>query len=151
MRLHLTRKRILCVVLGGICFWTPTSLIEIVTRHELNLATATLLPPALLVLTYIGLRTRLGVKRSGLWMLAGVYVLGPIFMMAAWTPLRGGFHISFGSVRDWLYLGLMCVVPPFTLVLAGYDGTLFGVLLATLLMPLLQWWTDKRGARLATI
>jgi hypothetical protein len=132
------------VLLGGACFWVPTMTIELATRHELNGILGTLVPPAVLFAVYLLLRSHIGLKNAAFWMLAGTYLLGPLFMMVGWTALGGGFASRLGGQNDATYLVFACVFPPLTLVLAGYDGTLFGLLLATLLMPLLQRWSNKR-------
>jgi len=138
-------RRILCVVLGGVCFWMPTAVIEIVTRRELRPAVGTFVPPVALLTGYFLLRRRVRLKNAALWMLAGVFTLGPLFMMAGATALGAGFG-QFAGWQDLGYFALECVVPPLTLVLAGYDGTFFGLLLATALMPLIQWWINRRDA-----
>ena len=139
-------RRIFCLVCGGVCFWMPTTIVEMVTRRELNPALGTFLPPAALLLAYLlFVRRTLGLRNAALWMLAGVSILGPLFMGAAWTALGAGFA-TLHDRTGFAYLALGCLIPPITLVLAGYDGTLFGVLLATLLMPLAQWQMNRREA-----
>lgn len=148
MKLRTTWGRIICFVLGGFCFWAPTTVIHILTRRDLNLVVATVLPPAALLGAYFGLRRHIQLKNAALWMLAGLYVLGPIFIMAGWTPLRGGFYIPLAGWRDFVYLALICFVPPFTLVLAGYDGTMFGMLAATVLMIAINRKMEGRTGRI---
>lgn len=139
-------RRTLCLFLGGVSFWVPTTTVELATRHELNGIVGTLVPPAALLAAYLLLRRHIRLKSAALWMLAGTYLLGPLFMMVGWTALGGGFASSLNGRNDPAYLALACVFPPLTLVLAGYDGTLLGVLLVTLLMPLVQWWSNRRDA-----
>jgi len=134
MKLSKVLRRILCFLLGGACFWTPTTVIQVLTRRDLNLVVATLVPLAALLSVYFGLRRSIRLKNTALWMLAGTYILGPIFIMTAWIPLHGGFYVPLTGWKDFAYLALLCLVPPFTLVLAGYDSTMFGMLAITVVM-----------------
>lgn len=118
-------------------------MIQLLTHRELNLAVATFVPSAALLSAYFGLRKRIGLKNVALWMLGGVYVLGPIFVMVALIPLRGGFY-AFVGWRDFAYLVLMCLVPFFSLVWAGYDSTLFGMLAITAVMIVINWKLERR-------
>jgi hypothetical protein len=63
--------------------------IELATRHELNGILGTLVPPAVLFAVYLLLRSHIGLKNAAFWMLAGTYLLGPLFMMVGWTALGG--------------------------------------------------------------
>jgi hypothetical protein len=63
--------------------------------------------------------------------------------MAGATALGGGFAqgTTWENIR---LLAVATVFPPVALVLAGYNITLFGVLLATLLVPIVEWQVNKR-------
>jgi hypothetical protein len=126
---------IAALTLGGICFWTPTMAFEIVTRRELNLVIGTLVPPASGLFTYV-LVARLNRRFFGNWtsiqMLAGIFVFGPVMMSTAAIP-RGGVGLSNPS-----FVIKAALIPFVTLDMSGYDGTLFGVLLATVTMVVIH-------------
>jgi hypothetical protein len=133
------------ILLGGIAFWAPVSSIEFVTRHELNLVLGSLLPPATLLACYglIGLKQKLLSRATSLWMLLGVYMLGPLFMMISATPVQGGFS-QFHGWSAIAYLLFCTVVPVMTLMLSGYDKTILGVIVATVLMLLIHFVIERR-------
>jgi hypothetical protein len=139
------RQRVELILLGGAAFWAPTIAIELVTGRDLNLLVATLLGPTVLASIYVGLALwrRRGI-RAYLWMLIGLYSLGSWFMYIAFTPSGGGFA-SIHRFADLYILFLSTVVPILTLVFSGYDGTLFGVLLITVLLPCVHYFLRRRS------
>lgn len=136
-------RRVLSVFLGGVSFWTLTTALELLTRRELNLLVGTFVPAIALVSVYLLLRRRLGMRHAGLWMLAGVFLLGPLYCMVGSSAFGGGFVIG-NKWENLRFLLIASFVPPLTLELASYDGTLFGVLLVALLLPIVQWRINKR-------
>jgi hypothetical protein len=73
-------------------------------------------------------------------MLVGVYVLGPLMMSIGWTYLGG----SGLKVHDLGNLALASLIPLITLYMAGPDGTLFAVLLATGALILIHFGFERR-------
>jgi hypothetical protein len=138
------RQRVDLILLGGAAFWVPTTAIELVTRQELNILIGTFLGPAALLSTYLGLALwRRRDIRAYLWMLIGLYSLGSWFMFIAFTRSGGGFA-SIHRFADVYILFLSTVVPILTLVFSGYDGTLCGVLLITVLLPCVHYLLSRR-------
>ncbi len=137
-------RRLLCALAGGVSFWAFTTLFELLARREAGLAAGTLVPPCALGVVYLLARPKLRLRYAALWMLAGVFLLGPWLWMAGRTVFGGGFAspVGSGSLRLLVEASL---IPPMTFILAGYSGTLFGLLIATVLMPLLQWKANARG------
>ncbi len=128
-------KYAICLLIGGLSFWGPTVAIELITRRELSLAVGTLLPFASVLAAYLLVGHGAGplhARWTPLTMLAGVYVAGPTMMSIGWMYLGGSTQID---VRNLIVASLF---PLFTLYMAGPDVTVFGVLLATAALILLQ-------------
>ena len=137
-------RRLKLILLGGAAFWAPTTLIEIVTRQELNIVIGTFLGPAALLSTYLVLTLwRRRDVHAYVWMLVGLYALGTWFMFVAFSTRGGGFATP-GVLRHLEHLLLSTVIPFLTLVYSGYDGTLFGVLLTTVLLPSVHYFLRRR-------
>jgi hypothetical protein len=136
-------RRVLCLLAGGVSFWALTTLFELLARREPTLVGGTLIPPCALGLAYLLARPRLRLRYAALWMLAGVFLLGPCFWMVGRTAFGGGFAHSVGYENARL-LAEATLIPPVMLILAGYNGTLFGLLIAAILMPLAQWRSGRR-------
>ena len=69
-------------------------------------------------------------------MLLGVWVLGPLAMITGNTFLGGGFSNShIGLALLTVLLGLF---PIYTYVASTYDGSLYALLIISLIMPLLH-------------
>lgn len=118
------------LLIGGISFWIPTVTIEIATKRGLDPAIGTIVPLGAVLLAYFFIRRAgraLWTKWASLWMLAGIYVLGPL-MMSIGESYLGGSGLSASALP---MLVVASLVPLFTLYLAGYDATVFGVVLAT--------------------
>ena len=133
-----------CVLVGGASFWTLTTVIEVLTRRELNLAVGTLVPLAGFLPAYFLVRQRSHLRNTALWMLVGVFVLGPLYWMVGRTAFSGGFTQPTGW-ESLLLLVVAFLFPPTMFVLAGYEGTLFALLLVTVLIPVLQWQNNRRN------
>ena len=123
------------VLLGGVWFWGPVTIVNLVIKKELDLASGTFLPLATLLFGYVLLiRNHPSWARSpSLWMLLGVYTTAEWFMAVGLMPTQGGFSQLNGweIAQVWL-AGL--VYPFFTLeACAGY-GTILAFLFAPLLL-----------------
>ena len=139
------RSRVLAVMLGGLSFWTPTTVVELVTGRELSIVVGTLVPPAALLLCYLFVRRR---YRSGgvflsLWMLLGVFVAGPLMMMIGATSHGGGFSRPFGWDALMLLL-TSTLIPIITVVMSSYDVTVLGLFFATVAMIIIHLAIERR-------
>ena len=132
----------LLAVWSATLFWLPTTLVQLLHPAPLGLYVGTLLGPFFLVASRW---TTSAWRQRGatLWALGGVYALGPWFMSLTLTLDGGGF-----AALPWLdalkVLLIASVFPPLTLELAVGDGTALGLLLATLLLPVLAWAESRR-------
>ncbi len=140
-------RSLLITILGGISFWLPVTLIELMTKSELSIVVGSLLPPTTLLLCYFfARRNHVYAGRSiSLWMLLGVYVLGPSFMMIGAGPR----HVGSPQLRGWsdVKLLLICsLIPIITVGMSFYDGTVFGLLSATVLMLIIHFTSERKSA-----
>jgi hypothetical protein len=67
-----------------------------------------------------------------IFMLLGIWVFGSTAMMVAASFYGAGFLMSRSDLMTVITLGLL---PPYTLMMAAYDGSVFGLVFASLLMP----------------
>ncbi|HEV7219233.1 MAG TPA: hypothetical protein VGN39_10190 [Terriglobales bacterium] len=123
------------LLLGGLCFWGPELLIYAWTRHETNAKIITFLLPGTLLVGYFLIsffrRARQACPSAAIYMSVGVWLLASTAMLLGATLQKAGFYTGVGSVAA-LLIGLL---PPYALIMATYDGSLFALLLS-LLMPL---------------
>jgi hypothetical protein len=79
-------------------------------------------------------------------MLLGIYILGPWLLLLEATLSGGGIRGELVTFRWWwlLYL-LYSLVPPYTLILSGYDVTIFALLFVTvfLLFAHFKWERER--------
>jgi len=143
------------MLLGAAGFWLPDTLLHAVPRngivnwHDVRILT-TVMP-----LTFLGtfLATRwlqkgATPKRIGLPMLAGVWLLGGLFMMIGASFLGGGFVMSDGAY--WIgLLALLSLLPMYTFVMATYDGSQFALMLVTT-VAFLVWLIQLRRMPLSS-
>jgi hypothetical protein len=69
------------------------------------------------------------------WVLAGIYILGPVSMMAPLAFAR--IPSSPAGSGGTLILVLLCLFPPTTLWFSLLNGMIFSVLIATVTLPFL--------------
>lgn len=124
------------IVLGGLGFWVPFALLFAIYRSSVSVLALNLLPVAgLALLSLISWIIRKKMARWG-WLLAGVYVFGPVAMLssAAFTRISP----SAGAPGHWIWFVTLCLLPPMTLWLALLNGVILSVLFVTLALPLLS-------------
>jgi hypothetical protein len=89
-----------------------------------------------------------------LWMLLGIWMLGPICTTAAASFSGGGF--SQAGAWHMIFLGIVFFVP-LTFVMSAYDGSLAALVLVTVsfliaaITFILKRWSELRNSRTATI
>jgi len=133
-------------LLGGISFWLPVASIELLRKGQMSPIVGTILPFASQLFCYAAFARGRPMKRGlALSMLAGLYLLGPLFMEIGATAGQGGFS-QFHGWRDAVYLSLCSIFPPATLMLATYHMTLLGVMLSSASMLILHFRYEKTHA-----
>jgi len=140
------RHRIWLALAGALEFWIPLVLLEVTSKNgNFNLILANTLPLITVACVYWLMQKRHpGDQRAlSVAMLIGIYVLGPVMMWLTWSAHGGGFATARGP-HAILWLLLFTVVPPFTLYLATWNGTLVAVLAATVALAALAM---PRGLR----
>ena len=129
------KQKLYWLVLGGLGFWVPFALLFAIYRSSASVLALNLLPVAgLALLSLITWIIRKKMPRWG-WLLAGVYVFGPVAMLssAAFTRISP----SAGAPGHWIWLVTLCLLPPMTLWLALLNGVILSVLFVTVTLPLL--------------
>lgn len=126
------RNRVALVLAGGLAFWAPVVLLEGLSGGKYSLIVANVLPVASsLCLYWLLRRGRFSkVRAMPLYVLGGIYLLCPLSITVASSAFGGGFT-QFTGPHDTLWLLLASVVPPLGMLMAGYNGTLFGLLAVT--------------------
>ena len=126
------------VLFGAAAFWAPTSAgwflppIEVVSFLMLNLA-----GPVACVAGLWLLRRWLPSGRSLLtvatFMVIGIWLAGPTVMSTTWGAVEGWSAASHLPIK-WLFF--FTLLPPYTFIMATYGGCLFGLLAATVALPI---------------
>jgi hypothetical protein len=138
MSLSVNIKTVSIVLFGAVSFWAPTTIMEFVTKRELSLVVGSTVPVASILAAY-GVTSQLkAVRRRYVspWMLLGIWLFGPSFMMLGASALGGGFAAPGGIRSIWILL-ISTFVPIFTFVWAVYDVTILSLLFATLILLVL--------------
>lgn len=132
------------LLLGGISFWAPTLVLSPPTTSERTfwITASWTSPVVLLIFCAAAVRYRKG--RAGgpsscLFALVGVWLTGP-WLMALAAALRTPIKMH---LADYAQLCLMTVFPPYTLFLSAAQGSGYGLILATVLMPLCHLRVEK--------
>jgi len=126
--------------MGGLLFWFPDVLRSYFVRSEPNLTTIwvlTFLMPLTMVAGYIAMRRNPKTKvRSHIEtsILLGIWVLGPTMVGIAQTFQGAGFRFI-GTLPVVIFA---TIFPPVLLIMAGYDLTIFALLLATGILTMLR-------------
>ncbi len=137
------KDRLYWVAVGGLSFWLPGMVIAAVLHQNVSLWTLNLVPLA--GLTLLGAATWLATKHlpNWGWVLTGVYILGPVSMLAPSVIL----HIPSSPkiAEENLWMVLFCLFPPMTLWMAVLNGMIFSVLIATVALPFLAVYLRRIG------
>ena len=126
------------MLIGGVACWTPDVALQLYRGYSFtgrDILLVSVLMPAAAVGSYavlLNLRGKTGRRPSlALFMLLGVWLLGSTAMMIGATPTGGGFSGRDPSVWYVIALGLL---PPYTCIMACYDGGILGLLLSSALL-----------------
>ena len=130
------KSRWYCILVGGLAFWLPAIVLAAASHEGGGLLWRNVTP--LLGLTALALIDWIGLKRAlrWNWVLAGVYILGPISILtsAICSGVAPPWKADLGTV---LFELVVCLLPPMTLWLSLYDFTILAVLAASAALPLL--------------
>ena len=132
-------------LLGGLAFWMPDFLYHYFARSEPTTTAIwvlTVTMPSALVFVYcIGRDNNENKARSrAISMLLGIWFLGPTIIMLGQTFEGAGFR----NVQPLFYWAVATVFPPLTLLMAGFDLSVFALLLASVSLALMYWLLEQR-------
>jgi len=121
--------------MGGLSFWLPTIVVNTALDQKSNLWTLNVVP--LVGVALLGVAGWIGIKRLPKWgwVLAGIYILGPVSMLAPSIFLHVPSSPNIAGENTWMFL--FCLFPPMTLWMAVLNGTIFSVLIATVVLSIL--------------
>src|SRR5713226_8951726 len=126
------RQTLLYVLLGGVSFWLPDILLNAKTIE--SLALHTIFPVVGMVVCYLIVR-HASRDYSGpsiaMFMILGIWGLGSTAMMAGESFGGGGFATGISDSLIVIALGLL---PPYTMIMATYDASIFAVFIGVFLM-----------------
>jgi hypothetical protein len=140
------KSRWYCIVVGGAAFWFPAIVFVAIFHEDTSILWLNVIP--LLGLIALALIDWISLKRvlRWNWVLAGVYILGPISMLTI-AAFSGGQPPSMSRPRDLLIAILICLFPPFTIWLSLLNLMIFSVLAASITLPIFAIFERGRGIR----
>lgn len=125
-----SRHRLYSLVVGGLAFWLPPIILSVVAGQNPSILWLNITP-------LLGLAALAFIDRISFhwpvqwnWVLAGLYILGPISILIEST--LGG-----GSLRGLGLFGLVLLVPPMTILMSFYSAQFFVILGVTVALPLI--------------
>jgi len=118
-------------------FWLPAIALTAVYHSGVSILWQNM--TSLFGLTVILIADRLWLKSAmkATWILAGVYILGPISLLIC-AVLTGTRPFWTMGLKDFLFGVLVCLLPPMTLWLSLLSLQIFSVLAATMALPVLE-------------
>ena len=132
-------------LLGAAAFWLPEIILYTWNRPGLHGVVTVLLPSTLLLIYIMVLTTRPNSSSpkpsAALFMLLGVIFLGTLAMTIGATERGAGFSVHPISTLLGVLLGT--VIPIYAFVAAAYDGSLYALVLVSVLMPILHLIVEK--------
>lgn len=139
-----TSRAVAWSVSGGLAFWLPVVLMSAVAKVHVNAVALNLGP--LVGLIALAAAARVLLKRSPAWgwVLVGLYALGPAAMLTA--AAVGGGPSPQSLPGEWLWLVVVCLLPPMTLWLATLMGLIGSVLVASAVLAFLARAQRSEGA-----
>jgi hypothetical protein len=113
--------------MGAAAFWGPVAVYDLAVRGDIHPIIVTMIALVCPLIAYWWLsRSRLqGLRALPLYMLLGIYLLGPLAFMLTMTALGGGFATAGSSTLDDVKMTIeMTVFPLAYLEIATYSATL---------------------------
>jgi hypothetical protein len=148
-RLARNSDAIQLMLLGGLVFWTPNIVVHWITGYGFSysdaIALTFFLPAAAYLffrLVWWPLRKQRNRFSAALFAVLGIWIAGPAMLTLSGSFCGGG--LSQPGAWHFFLIGTL-LFPLFTLVMSTYDGTLFALLLVTLLLPLLANFRGTGG------
>jgi hypothetical protein len=137
------------ILLGGIVFWAPNIAVHWITGYRFSYPDAIgitfLLPAATYLffrLVWWPLRNQEDRLSPALFAVLGIWITGPTMLTFSASFCGGG--LTQPDAWHFFVIGTP-LFPLFTFVMSTYDGTLFALLLVTLLLPILANYPPKRS------
>jgi hypothetical protein len=140
-KLRRATKALTYALLGALVFWTPNVVVHWIIAYRFSglvVIGLTVLLPATTILffrTYFWLALKQESRLSpALFAVLGIWITGPS-MMTLSASFCGGGLTQPDAWRFFVFGTLL--FPLFTFVMSAYDGTMFALLLTSLLLPIL--------------
>ena len=137
------------MLLGAAGFWLPDVALHALRRFDFSgrdVWIVTAIAPLTLLITFLVVK-RVGkgsaTRQIGLPLLVGVWLFGGLFMMLG-ASFSGGGLMSPNGIRFVLLTALLSVIPPYTFILATYDGALYALLIVTA-VGCVVWVVQRSG------
>src|SRR5467141_1853364 len=123
------RNKLYWIAVGGLSFWLPAILVGAALHQNVNAVLLNVVSLAGVILLGLASWTYTKHFPKWGWVLAGIYILGPVSMLAplAFAKIPSSPAGSGGT----LILVLLCLFPPTTLWFSLLNGMIFSVLIAT--------------------
>jgi hypothetical protein len=124
------------MLIGATGFWLPDVFLHVLHAHTFNardVQIITLIMPLALLGAFVAAKWACKGERPGrigFSMLAGVWLLGGLFM-AIGASFSGGGFVGPDGARGAVFVLLLSLFPIFTFIMATYDGSLGALLLVT--------------------
>ena len=127
-----SRQSLSWALVGGAAFWLPPIAVYAFSRDRVSLVAESVAALVGIQLMEIVFRVRHTGPPRWWWVLAGIYVLGPLAMEMA--AVAGSFPSGVQPPGSWLWLALFALLPPVTLWFATLNGMIISVLITTPLL-----------------
>jgi hypothetical protein len=147
-----TTEALTYALLGALVFWTPNVVVHWIIAYRFSgfvVIGLTVLLPATTILFFrtvswpsLKQQSRLS---QALFAVLGIWITGPS-MLTFSSSFCGGGLTQPDAWRFFVFGTLL--FPVFTFVMSAYDGTLFALLLTTVLLPILVNFRSKEAIRL---
>jgi hypothetical protein len=148
-RLARASDAILHILLGGTVFWAPNIAVHWMTGFRFSYSDAIAITFLLPAATYLFFRMLWWPLRKvedrlppALFAVLGIWITGPAMLTFSASFCGGG--LTQPDAWHFFVFGTL-LFPLFTFVMSTYDGTLFALLLVTLLLPILANFRPKRS------
>lgn len=133
--------------LGAAAFWLPEIALYAWHQQELNRMLVTFLLPGTFIVVYIAVLlmrpTQIVKPPAAVFMLLGVVFLGTLAMAIGATFLGAGFSVHPVSTLLGVLLGTL--IPIYAYIAATYDGSLYALVLVSILMPLVHLAFERQN------
>ena len=135
-------------LVGALSFWGPQLLLYALKRKALDVSVVTSVDLCVLLFAYFiagrfQMRNRVGGPSRGTFMLLGIWILGPTAMLIAAT-LQGAGFFTLGA-SSGLITAILGLFPPYTFVTATYDGSLYALIIASILLMVFHFVFEREN------